>query len=106
MAAPTFHLPPQYDPREVERRLYQRWLDAGVFAAQVDSPKQPYVIVIPPPNVTGVLHMGHGLNYVNVLPIIRIAGVRELNIGHSIVSRAVLVGMERAVREMKEAMRV
>ena len=51
------------------------------------------------------VHMGHGLNYVNVLPIVRIAGVRELNIGHSIVSRAVLVGMERAVREMKEAMR-
>jgi pyridoxine 5-phosphate synthase len=51
------------------------------------------------------VHMGHGLNYVNVHPIVRIPGVRELNIGHSIVSRAVLVGMERAVREMKDAMR-
>jgi len=51
------------------------------------------------------VHMGHGLNYVNVQPIVRIAGVRELNIGHGIVSRAVLVGMERAVREMKDAMR-
>jgi len=50
------------------------------------------------------VHMGHGLNYVNVKPIIRIAGVEELNIGHSIVSRAIFVGMERAVREMKEAM--
>jgi pyridoxine 5-phosphate synthase len=50
------------------------------------------------------VHMGHGLNYINVRPIVRIAGVEELNIGHSIVSRAVLVGMERAVREMKEAM--
>ena len=50
------------------------------------------------------VHMGHGLNYWNVQPIVRIAGVEELNIGHSIVSRAVLVGMERAVREMKEAM--
>ena len=48
--------------------------------------------------------MGHGLNYWNVQPIVRIAGVEELNIGHSIVSRAVLVGMERAVREMKQAM--
>jgi pyridoxine 5-phosphate synthase len=48
--------------------------------------------------------MGHGLNYTNVQPIVRIGGVEELNIGHSIVSRAVLVGMERAVREMKEAM--
>jgi pyridoxine 5-phosphate synthase len=50
------------------------------------------------------VHMGHGLNYQNVRPIVRIAGVEELNIGHSIVSRAVLVGMERAVREMKQVM--
>lgn len=50
------------------------------------------------------VHMGHGLNYENVKPIVRIPGVEELNIGHSIVSRAVLVGFERAVREMKEAM--
>jgi pyridoxine 5-phosphate synthase len=50
------------------------------------------------------VHMGHGLNYQNVRPVVRIAGVEELNIGHSIVSRAVLVGMERAVREMKQVM--
>jgi pyridoxine 5-phosphate synthase len=50
------------------------------------------------------VHMGHGLNYWNVQPVVRIPGVEELNIGHSIVSRAVLVGMERAVREMKQAM--
>jgi pyridoxine 5-phosphate synthase len=51
------------------------------------------------------LHLGHGLNYTNVQAVARIPGVAELNIGHSIVSRAVLVGMERAVREMKEAIR-
>jgi pyridoxine 5-phosphate synthase len=51
------------------------------------------------------VHMGHGLTYSNVGPIACIPGVEELNIGHSIVSRAVLVGMERAVREMKEAIR-
>ncbi len=51
------------------------------------------------------VHMGHGLNYWNVIDIARIPGVEELNIGHSIVSRAVLVGMERAVREMKEVIR-
>jgi pyridoxine 5-phosphate synthase len=51
------------------------------------------------------VHMGHGLNYANVRAVARIAGVEELNIGHSIVARAVLVGLERAVREMKEAMR-
>ena len=50
------------------------------------------------------VHMGHGLNYSNVKPVVRIPGVEEVNIGHSIVSRAVLVGLERAVREMREAM--
>lgn len=50
------------------------------------------------------VHMGHGLTYQNVQSIVRIPGVEELNIGHSIVSRAVLVGLERAVREMKNAM--
>ena len=49
------------------------------------------------------VHMGHGLNYYNVQAVAAIAGVEELNIGHSIVSRAMLVGMERAVREMKAA---
>jgi len=48
------------------------------------------------------VHMGHGLNYWNVQPIVQIPGVEELNIGHSIVSRAVLVGMEQAVRDMKQ----
>ena len=50
------------------------------------------------------VHMGHGINYTNVQPIVQIPGVEELNIGHSIVSRAMMVGMERAVREMKDAM--
>jgi pyridoxine 5-phosphate synthase len=49
------------------------------------------------------VHMGHGLDYVNVADIVRIAGVEELNIGFSIVARAVFVGMERAVRDMKDA---
>lgn len=48
------------------------------------------------------VHGGHGLNYQNVLPIARIPEIVELNIGHSIVARAVMVGMERAVSEMKE----
>lgn len=47
------------------------------------------------------VHMGHGLNYVNVRPVCRIPGVEELNIGHSIVARAVLVGMAQAVGDMK-----
>jgi pyridoxine 5-phosphate synthase len=51
------------------------------------------------------VHLGHGLNYHNVQAVAAIPEAEELNIGHSIVSRAVLVGMERAVREMKEAIR-
>ncbi|MBI3411101.1 MAG: pyridoxine 5'-phosphate synthase [Planctomycetes bacterium] len=51
------------------------------------------------------VHLGHGLNYENVRHVVNIPGVEELNIGHAIVSRAVLVGMERAVREMKDAIR-
>jgi pyridoxine 5-phosphate synthase len=48
-----------------------------------------------------VCHAGHGLTYLNVRPVASLDGVAELNIGHSIISRAVLVGLERAVREMK-----
>jgi pyridoxine 5-phosphate synthase len=51
------------------------------------------------------VHGGHGLTYENVGPIAGLAEMSELNIGHSIVARAVLVGMERAVREMLEALR-
>lgn len=50
------------------------------------------------------LHAGHGLNYQNVGPVARIGGMAELNIGHGIVCRAVMIGMERAVREMKSCM--
>jgi pyridoxine 5-phosphate synthase len=50
------------------------------------------------------LHMGHGLTYTNVGAIAQIPGLEELNIGHSIISRAVLVGMERAVHDMKQAL--
>ena len=55
-------LPPQYDPAAVEAAVYRRWLDAGVFTADAASTRAPYVIVMPPPNITDILHMGHGLN--------------------------------------------
>ncbi len=51
----------KYDPKEVESKWYQYWLDNKLFASKPDG-RQPYTIVIPPPNVTGVLHMGHMLN--------------------------------------------
>lgn len=46
------------------------------------------------------VHAGHGLNYVNIIPLTRLTGIDEFNIGHSIISRATLVGLDRAVREM------
>src|SRR5881227_500692 len=76
MPQTAFDLPPQYDPHDVERRLYQRWLDRGVFTARVDSSHEPYVIVIPPPNVTAVLHMGQGLNNVTQDVLIRFERMR------------------------------
>jgi valyl-tRNA synthetase len=51
-----------YDPKSFEDRIYAAWMDKGLFKPAGDSKKKPFVIVIPPPNVTGVLHMGHGLN--------------------------------------------
>ena len=51
-----------YDPKEIESRRYPEWENAGLFKAEPSSPKPPYCIVIPPPNVTGSLHMGHALD--------------------------------------------
>jgi valyl-tRNA synthetase len=55
-------LPPVYDPAAVEKEMYQFWLDGEYFKAKRDQNRTPYTIVIPPPNVTGSLHMGHALN--------------------------------------------
>jgi len=51
-----------YEPKEVEDRIYADWMDKGYFRAEIDKNKKPYTIVIPPPNVTGQLHMGHALD--------------------------------------------
>ena len=52
----------KYNPSEVEDRLYRSWLDGGYFHAPLDKDKKPYTIVMPPPNITGQLHMGHALD--------------------------------------------
>jgi len=52
-----------FNPEDVERKHYRAWKEAGVFSAHVDSKAQPYTIMMPPPNVTGSLHMGHALTY-------------------------------------------
>ncbi|MBU1808246.1 MAG: valine--tRNA ligase [Candidatus Omnitrophica bacterium] len=55
-------LPKTYNPQEVEDRIYSDWESRGYFHAAPDPQKKPYSIVIPPPNITGILHMGHALN--------------------------------------------
>ncbi|MFN3839653.1 MAG: valine--tRNA ligase [Cyclobacteriaceae bacterium] len=52
----------KYNPADVEGKWYQKWVEKGFFSASANPQKEPYCIVIPPPNVTGVLHMGHMLN--------------------------------------------
>ncbi len=55
-------LPKTYDPKEVESKLYQFWMERGYFHAVRDPEKKPFTIVMPPPNVTGQLHMGHAMD--------------------------------------------
>ena len=50
-----------YEPKEVERRIYDFWMQGGYFHAEADPQKKPYTIVIPPPNITDQLHVGHAL---------------------------------------------
>ncbi|MGH3621224.1 MAG: valine--tRNA ligase, partial [Sciscionella sp.] len=72
--APAVNLPPTWNPAEVEAGLYQRWVDHGYFTADaskdpVEAP--PFSIVIPPPNVTGSLHMGHAFEHTLIDVIVR-----------------------------------
>ena len=58
------HFPPipkTYEPQQVERRIYDFWMDGGFFRAEIDPSRKPFVIIMPPPNVTGELHVGHAL---------------------------------------------
>lgn len=61
----------QYDPSTVESRLYKLWCDKGYFHAEVNPDKKPFTIVMPPPNITGQLHMGHALDNMMQDAIIR-----------------------------------
>ncbi len=61
MARNAEEIPKAYEPSKVEGPLYQFWLDGGHFAPRIDREKQPFCIIMPPPNVTGELHLGHAL---------------------------------------------
>ena len=52
----------QYNPQAIEGRLYEKWMAKKYFAAKIDRSKKPFTIVMPPPNITGQLHMGHALD--------------------------------------------
>lgn len=62
MSKASQNIPAQYDPTKVEDKWYSYWMEQNYFHSEVDRSKEPFTIVIPPPNVTGVLHMGHMLN--------------------------------------------
>ena len=55
-------LPKVYDPKQVEKKIYDMWMRGGYFRPEVDADKEPFCISMPPPNVTGQLHMGHALD--------------------------------------------
>ena len=56
------NLDSRYNPESIEERIYKNWEEKGYFKPVIDKTKKPYTIVIPPPNVTGKLHMGHALD--------------------------------------------
>ena len=58
----TKQLEKTYNPSGMEDRIYHRWLEKGYFHAQVNPDKKPFTIIMPPPNITGQLHMGHALD--------------------------------------------
>jgi valyl-tRNA synthetase len=62
MTTDSTDIPNRFDFSEASQRLYQQWQEAGCFDADIDPSKKPFTIVIPPPNVTGALHLGHALN--------------------------------------------
>ncbi len=59
--APKYEMPKAYEPAKVEQKWYKFWLDKGYFTPKIDPKKKPFVIIMPPPNVTGELHVGHAL---------------------------------------------
>jgi valyl-tRNA synthetase len=73
-------LPTQYAPAEVEGPLYARWEERGYFTADPSSDKPPYSIVIPPPNVTGSLHLGHALQHTMMDALTRRARMRGFDV--------------------------
>jgi len=73
-------LPSQFQPADVERPLYERWVERGYFTADPTSTKPPFSLVIPPPNVTGTLHLGHALEQTMMDALTRRARMRGFDV--------------------------
>ena len=67
-----------YDPKGMEDRIYKNWLDKKYFHAEVDRSKKPFTIVMPPPNITGKLHMGHALDNTMQDILIRYKNIKRI----------------------------
>ena len=72
------NIPKAYEPHKAEQKWYPKWEESGLFHASADSNDKPYSIVIPPPNVTDVLHLGHALN--NTLQDVLIRWRRSISV--------------------------
>jgi valyl-tRNA synthetase len=96
-------LPTQYAPAAVEQPLYERWVERGYFTADADSDKPPFTIVIPPPNVTGSLHIGHAFEHTLMDALVRRARMQGMETlwlpGMDHASIAVHALVERALVE-------
>src|SRR4051812_13593587 len=73
-------LPDRYSPKDVEGRIYSWWMERGYFKAEASSTRVPYSIILPPPNVTGSLHLGHALNHTIQDTIVRWKRMQGFNV--------------------------
>ena len=95
-----------YRPEIVETRLYEAWERAGAFAADPNSGKRPYTIMMPPPNVTGSLHMGHALTFTLQDILIRFERMRgrdalwQPGTDHAGIATEIVVGNQLAERQI------
>src|SRR5436190_13043125 len=91
-----------YRPADVETRLYEAWERAGAFAADPESHKLPYTIMMPPPNVTGSLHMGHALTFTLQDVLVRYQRMRGRDVlwqpgtDHAGIATEIVVGNQLA----------
>src|SRR5829696_9945918 len=79
VSAPIAELPKSYDPKSIEKTIDQIWTENRAFHAEPTNPGDPYCIVIPPPNVTAALHLGHALNNTLQDILIRVHRMRGMN---------------------------